>query len=380
MKVIIFYAKTGGGHLSACKSLEESLNSLNIPVVTLDSLEFAGHLVSKEVCSAYTYIVKSVPELFGALYNAGEKISDHNKKSIIYKLNSFYADNILTVLEEEQPDIIISTHIFATQSISYLKQKNKIKALTASIVTDYTCAPFWEETDLDYYFLPHKDLIKEFEDKGLDFSKLIAFGLPIDSKFKVKTPKEKAKVRLGLEKNKPHILIMGGSMGAGSVKDTTLYISKHLKECNITTICGNNKELFKEISEIEKLNPRIHALQFTHEMNELMDSADILVTKPGGLTSTEAMNKSLPIVMINPIPGVESANCNFFMKHNLGVKSNSLHETLKICQKLISDKNFYEKIVSSQKLNSNINAAEDICKFLITKYHEIQYNSDNNSL
>lgn len=71
MKVIIFYAKTGGGHLSACKSLEESLNSLNIPVVTLDSLEFAGHLVSKEICSAYTYIVKSVPELFGALYNAG---------------------------------------------------------------------------------------------------------------------------------------------------------------------------------------------------------------------------------------------------------------------------------------------------------------------
>ncbi len=334
MKVIIFYAKTGGGHLSACKSLEESLNSLNIPVVTLDSLEFAGHLVSKEVCSAYTYIVKSVPELFGALYNAGEKISDHNKKSIIYKLNSFYADNILTVLEEEQPDIIISTHIFATQSISYLKQKNKIKALTASIVTDYTCAPFWEETDLDYYFLPHKDLIKEFEDKGLDSSKLIAFGLPIDSKFKVKTPKEKAKVSLGLEKNKPHILIMGGSMGAGSVKDTTLYISKHLKECNITTICGNNKELFKEISEIEKLNPRIHALQFTHEMNELMDSADILVTKPGGLTSTEAMNKSLPIVMINPIPGVESANCNFYTKHNLGVKSNSIHETLKIAKNL----------------------------------------------
>ena len=170
MKVIIFYAKTGGGHLSACKSLEESLNSLNIPVVTLDSLEFAGHLVSKEICSAYTYIVKSVPELFGALYNAGEKISDHNKKSIIYKLNSFYADNILTVLEEEQPDIIISTHIFATQSISYLKQKNKIKALTASIVTDYTCAPFWEETDLDYYFLPHKDLIKELE----------VYNIPID--------------------------------------------------------------------------------------------------------------------------------------------------------------------------------------------------------
>ena len=209
MKVIIFYTKTGGGHLSACKSLEESLNSMNIPVVTLDSLEFAGHLVSKEICSAYNYIVKSVPELFGALYNAGEKISDHNKKSIIYKLNSFYADNILTVLEEEQPDIIISTHIFATQSLSYLKQKNKVKALTASIVTDYTCAPFWEETDLDYYFLPHKDLIKEFKDKGLDSSKLIAFGLPIDSKFKVKTPKEKAKFNLGLEKDKPHILIMG---------------------------------------------------------------------------------------------------------------------------------------------------------------------------
>lgn len=380
MKVLIFYAKTGGGHLSACKSLEESLHSMKIPVISLDSLEFAGHLVSKEICSAYTYIVKSVPELFGALYNAGEKISDSNKKSIIYKLNSFYADNILTVLEEEQPDIIISTHIFATQSLSYLKQKNKINALTASIVTDYTCAPFWEETNLDYYFLPHKDLIKEFEDKGLEASKLVSFGLPIDSKFKVHTSKKIAKINLGLEKDRPHILIMGGSMGAGSVKDTTLYINKHLKECNITAICGNNKSLYNDFSEIENLSNRINVLKFTDKMNELMDSADILITKPGGLTSTEAINKSLPIIMINPIPGVESANYDFFNKHKLGIKSHSLHETLLICEKLITNKKFYNEIVSSQKLNSNINAADDICKFLINEYYKRKEKNLNNKL
>lgn len=370
MKVIIFYAKTGGGHYSACRSLEEAFNSLSIDTVTLDSLEFAGHKVSKEVCSAYTYIVKTVPDLFGALYKAGEKISDSKRKSIIYKLNSFYAYNILTTIYEEKPDIIISTHIFPTQSLTYLKQKNKIKAITASIVTDYTCAPFWEETNLDYYFLPHKDLINEFSFKGIPKDKLIPFGLPVDSKFQENIKKEEAKEILGLEKDKPHILIMGGSMGAGSLKDTTLYLSEHLNNCNLTAICGNNKELFKEMLRITKDFKNLTVLNFTHKMNLLMSSSDILITKPGGLTSTEAMNKNLPIIMINPIPGVESANCNFFTKRNLGIKSKSIYETLKICKTLLKDTSLYEGIVKAQKENINVKASEDICEFLIKKFRE----------
>lgn len=370
MKVIIFYTKTGGGHLSACKALEESFNKLNISTITLDSLEFAGHSISKEVSSAYNYIVKAVPKLFGAIYKAGERVSDSNKKSIIYKLNSFYSENILSVIEEEKPDIIVSTHIFATQSLTYLKDNNKLKTLTASIVTDYTCAPFWEETNLDYYFLPHKDLIKEFINRGLDSSKLISYGMPIGNSFKEKIPKTLAKSKLGLEKEKPHILIMGGSMGAGSLKDTTLYLSDNLKNCNITVVCGNNKELFKEMLSLTKNLCNLTFLNFTYEMNLLMESADILISKPGGLTSTEAINKHLPIIMINPIPGVESANCSFFIKHNLGVKSKSIYETLKLCKKLLEDKEYYNKITYSQSLNSKLNASDDICKFLIKKCAE----------
>lgn len=107
-----------------------------------------------------------------------------------------------------------------------------------------------------------------------------------------------------------HILLMGGSMGAGNILESTRILSDKLPNIQVTVICGHNEELFKEFNKV-KLNKNINILSFTDSIDLLMDASDILITKPGGLTTTEAMTKNLPIIMINPIPGVESANCNF---------------------------------------------------------------------
>lgn len=365
MKAFILYAKTGGGHISAGEALKVSLSKLDVCTKEFDALEFGGKLFSKEVSSAYINMVKVSPRLFGALYNAGDKINSPKRKSIVYRINSLYANKLLKVIEEEKPDIIICTHVFAAQTLSYLQGKHKLNAVTSAIVTDYTCAPYWDDTNLDYYFIPHKDLTDDFVKKGIKESSLKALGMPVNPKFNaIIHNKAKAKKILGYDENKPHILIMGGSMGAGDIIDHTKALSNTFKDATLTAICGNNTKLFNKMNSLD-LNKNVQVLQFVTNMNELMDSADIIVTKPGGLTSTEAMDKNIPLIMINPIPGVESANCNFFEEHNTALYSHSPEETVSFCEKLLLDKKFYECIIDNQKKNSNKDASDEIVKFLI---------------
>lgn len=364
MKALILYTNTGAGHASAGKAICNALDNLNIKTIEIDTLSFAGKNTSKKVENSYVSIVKHSPRFFGSLYKAGVKISNPKIKSIIYILNSLYANKIYNVITSENPDIIICTHIFCAQTISYLKNKYPFNSITAAIITDYTCAPFWEETNLDYFLIPHKDLINEFISKGIDKNKLLSFGLPVHSKFKQHKSKVATKKELNLDPNMKHILLMGGSMGAGNILESTRILSDKLPNIQVTVICGHNEELFKEFNKV-KLNKNINILSFTDSIDLLMDASDILITKPGGLTTTEAMTKNLPIIMINPIPGVESANCNFFKSHGMALASNSVNETLSLCKSLLTDDSLCNSIIQAQKKNINLNTADDIANFLI---------------
>ena len=364
MKALILYTNTGAGHHSASKAICEALKSIDVKTIEIDTLSFAGKTTSKKIENSYVNIVRKAPNFFGLLYKAGTKISNPKIKSIIYILNTLYANKIYTLIKNEKPDLIICTHIFCAQTISYLYRKYSFNSLTATIVTDYTCAPFWEETNLDYYFIPHKDLTDEFIGKGINANKILPFGLPINTKFNYHNNKVDSKKELNLNPNLNHILIMGGSMGAGDIFNTTLSLSKELNNTQFSVICGNNIELFNRFKN-RSLSTNINVLSFATNIDKLMDSSDILITKPGGLTTTEAMTKNLPVILINPIPGVESKNCNFFINHNMAIASNSIAETLKACKLLLNDNTVSKSIISSQIENINPNAAIDIANFLV---------------
>lgn len=369
MKALILYTNTGAGHVSAGKAISEALQNNDIETIEIDTLTFAGSSTSKNIENTYINIVKNSPRLFGVIYKAGVKISNPKVKSIIYILNSVYSKKIYELILEKKPDIIVCTHIFCAQTISYLKKKYSLNIVTSAMVTDYTCAPFWEETRLDYYFIPHKDLIAEFENKGMDKNKLIPLGMPVLNKFKYRSNKIKMKREFGLSPNSPHILIMGGSMGAGNIHETTLKLTEQFVNAQFTVICGHNEDLYNKLKSIP-WKSNVHIIQFTTEIDKIMDSADILISKPGGLTSTEAMNKGLALIMINPIPGVEIANSKFFEKHGLALSSTSVDETILKCKLILKDPSILNNIISSQTKNINFTAASDIAKFLIKKANE----------
>lgn len=200
---------------------------------------------------------------------------------------------------------------------TYFHQKENDKIKFINVATDYVCIPFWEETNPDYFVIPSSELIEDFTSKGIPSEKILPFGIPVSPKFNIKYTKKEARRQLSLPVNGKIALIMAGSMGYGNIIDTiNRILDKYKKELNIVVICGNNKKMKVEIAK-KFNNSNLYVFGYTDNVNIFMDASDMILTKPGGLTSTEVAVKNIPVIFTEPIPGCETYNARFFEKRQM---------------------------------------------------------------
>ena len=253
-----------------------------------------------------------------------------------------------------------------------MKQKGRLTIPCVAVATDYACIPFWEETNCDYYVVPHKDLIPEFASCGIPEEKLLPLGIPVRPAFARPASKEDVRRHLGLPENAPLFLVMSGSMGFGKLAIFAAELSLRLKSGeHMVIICGNNKRIYTVLQKQFQNNPRVHILGYTNRVADYMDACDVIFTKPGGLTSTEALVKRIPIVHTAPIPGCETANRNFFVKRHLSVSSKYIAKQITLGKRLLSDtqdphgnRSLREEMLLAQKENGKPDAAVHIIKTL----------------
>ena len=239
-------------------------------------------------------------------------------------------------------------------------------------MTDYTCIPFWEETDCDYYVIPHEDLIDEFAKRGVPREKLLPWGIPVRQNFMKEWDKREARKICHIPQESKSYLVMGGSMGFGKLAIFAAELSLRLKSGeHMVIICGNNKRIYTVLQKQFQNNPRVHILGYTNRVADYMDACDVIFTKPGGLTSTEALVKRIPIVHTAPIPGCETANRNFFVKRHLSVSSKYIAKQITLGKRLLSDtqdphgnRSLREEMLLAQKENGKPDAAVHIIKTL----------------
>ena len=322
MKVLILSCKTGGGHDAAGMALKEELESRGHKAVMFDYLVLAGQKVSDAVEDVYVNTVKNTPHIFGAVYNIGMAVSRLTRKSPVYYVNSRMAKYLRPYLEKENFDAILMPHLYPAETLTYMKRHGFPLPLTLAVMTDYTCIPFWEETDCDYYVIPHEELKEICIKRGIPEEKLLPFGIPVSRRFRLKTNQEKARAYLGFPEGKRMHLLMGGSMGAGDLEKLTdkLWEKVRGKE-GIAVICGSNKKIFKKLKKKYLDEKDFFVIGKTKQMELYMKACDIIYTKPGGLTSTEAAVSRIPIVHTTPIPGCETANRRFFVRHKMSITS-----------------------------------------------------------
>lgn len=365
MRVLILSCATGEGHNSAAKAICEYFQMRKTECKVVNTLLLVSPVVSQTASDLYVFSTRT--RLFKFLYNAGAMVSRNKSKSAVYLANKLYCGKLLEYINEYECDTIICTHLFPAEALTALVRSEELSAKTIFVMTDYTCIPFMEETRLDYYIVPHEHLIEECVQKGIDRSKLLPYGIPVEQAFYSSQSKELMRLEckrfLGekINENAKWFLIMSGSMGFGNLKDLVKQI---IIECGLTVeiilVCGNNAKLQKSLTKEFGCNENITILGFTDKISTLMDACDILFTKPGGLSSTEAAAKRIPIIHTAPIPGCETRNAEFFHYHGMSYSSSDVKEQVKRALRLCDDISYRDQMILSQKMNINPDSSKDI--------------------
>lgn len=370
-KVIIFYASYGGGHLNAAKSIQECIinNYKDIDVELIDCMKYVNITIEKITTAAYREMAKKAPWAWGRIYNDSQK---GPLAHISSRSNKIMAIKLLKLLREKTPDLIISTHPFGSQMCSYLKRKGKITSKIATIMTDFAPHDQWlvGSDYTDYFFVAHYKMKQYLMSKNIDEEKIFDTGIPISNRFLLDFNSEEILKDLNFEKGKKTILFFGGGeFGLGKTKTVEIFecFVKMFPETQIIGVAGKNEKMKNAFTKIVEENHRennIRILEFTNHVPEFMSISDLVVTKPGGLTTSESLASSLPMVIINPIPGQEEENAEFLEENGIAIwvkKNDNPYEKLK---NLFTDSSILESMKENTKKLSRKYSTQNICNIL----------------
>jgi len=369
MNILLLSCKTGGGHDAAANALKEQFELLGHQAFVFDYLTLAGEDVAKRVANLYVKTVQKAPIVFGCCYKLGMSVSKRTKNSPIYKMNKKMAKYLITYLNENHYDAIVMTHLYPAETLTYISRLGYALPLTVGVLTDYTLTPFWEETVCDEYIVPHPLLIDECVKRGLPKERLHPFGIPFSPRILLDISKEEAKRELLLDTSKKTILLIGGSMGAGKLSKLTkaFACSPRINELQIVVICGNNESVYKKNLKKYGNNKSFKIITTTNQMPIFMKAADVVYTKPGGLTSTETAASRSLMVITYPIPGCEDANKEFFVKLNMATTKKTPNDLVKVGLDLLDNEELARKMISSQEENIDHDATRKIAEFIINR-------------
>ena len=370
MKILIFYAAYGGGHLSAAKSIKQYLddNYTDVETKLVDCVEYINKGLNTITTFAYKEMAKKAPWAWGEIY-------DHSQKGAMSHISSganrFMSIKLYKLFEEFQPDIVISTHPFASQMTAYLKEKNKTNCKLVSIMTDFASHDQWlvGSDYIDYIFVSHEGMKKEIIKKGIPASKIHATGIPLSNRFLEHFNRKEIKASFDLEYSKKTILFFGGGeFGLGKEKTLKIlqaFIDNIKDEYQIIAISGKNEKMQAKFEELVGNNPDVQVYGYTNEVPELMSISDLVVTKPGGLTITEALASGLPIVVINPIPGQEVENAEFLERKGVAVWIRKTEDPYEAVKELLDNPEQIKHMKIRSKLMAKRNSTRDICKIIM---------------
>ena len=372
-KIMISYASYGGGHLSAAKNLKEYIekNYPNTEVFLFDCMKYINRVIDKVCGSTYSKITTNIPWFWGKIYyNTQEPIFERimslSNKVLSYKLGR--------LLKDLKPDLIISTHFFVGHMCTILKKKGKLDAKLATVITDYGEDPYNEwicnYEYIDYIFVAHKKIKETLIEKGIPFNKIFATGIPISDKFLEKYDKNKTFNELNLNPNKKTILFFGGGeLGLGKSKTIDIFecLIKNFENVQVITISGKNESLkinFEKLVDKYNRNNDVRILGFTDKVAEFMSISDLAITKPGGLTSTEALVSKLPLIVINPIPGQEEENAIFLENNGAAIWLKKNDDINMILKSLLNNDDTLSAMKDCIEKIAKPNSTRDICNIL----------------
>jgi processive 1,2-diacylglycerol beta-glucosyltransferase len=321
MKILLLTAATGGGHIRAANAVEEYIReNTGWNVRTVDCLKAVGRLLDKTVCDSYLFMAKKAPMLFGRLYKRTNK--QNMISHLVPKLSGLFSNMLYPAIEGYNPDVIITTHPFATEMVADLKGDGLVKAPLICIITDYGAHRAYIAREVDSYVVASDDMVPELREFGVPLEKICPFGIPVHGVFFDPQDQKMLLRQLSLDPELPTLLFMAGSFGVSNIIKLYRDLAATQVKMQIIVITGRNQKLFEAFEKEIEAAPAIptRLIYFTDEVEKYMHAADLLVTKPGGLTVSEALACNLPMAVFDAIPGQEEDNARFLKTHDMCVR------------------------------------------------------------
>lgn len=328
-KILILSAAVGAGHLRAAEALEKTYKQFDpsADVLNIDVLNYTNPLFRRLYGRAYLDMVNKMPEVLGWIYDSLDTPWENERRRLA--LDRLNTQPLIKFLKKYQPDLAVCTHFLPAEIISWLRAKNKISFPQAIVVTDFDAHAMWLCHNYERYFVALDETRVHLEKLGIPPDKIYVSGIPIDPLFAEEKDKFAMREKHGLERDKLTILVSAGGFGVGNIERLLAALSDLQTASQIVAICGRNQDLRNKLQKLarEKLDNervRFHPIGYTTEMDEYMSAADLIVGKPGGLTTSEALTKNLIFVVVNPIPGQEERNSDHLLEKGCAIKCNNL--------------------------------------------------------
>ena len=392
-KVLIMSASTGGGHNRAARAIKEELTNKSIDGITIDceiidSLKIVHGTMDKLISRGYEKSAKYTPKAWGGVYKLTESNLISRNEFKDNPLTSLISRKLKKLIEVKKPDLIIGTHPFPMIALSTLKKhsqlskNNELSTFTESfhkyyqnldipplitVLTDYTTHSAYIQNEIDYYIAGHEYVKELLIEDGIEAEKIKPYGIPVEKSFLTNRSRETVLSELNLDPNKFTVLLMGGSFGAGSIKDTLSELISIDRDFQIIVITGRNKSLKEKLeknlmSHEQSIDKNICVLGFTDKMNDLLSAVDILVSKPGGLTTTESLLKEVPMIVPYFIPGQEEENLDFLSNCGASLRTSKKYTLSIILKVLIDNPDRIEMTKENIRSIKKLNASQDIAK------------------
>ncbi len=367
MNVLILSANTGQGHNSCAQAIRETFESHGDQCDIVDVLGLVSERLSRTVSRNHEKTYRKTP----GLSNVGYGFLEHHPdlfapEKLVYKVMRLGRKQIARCISNGGYDTVICTHVIAAIILTAAMQEEKVDVHSAFVATDYSCAPGINGTQLDHYFIPHESLVRDFFAADVPPEKIIPVGIPVQKAFRPTADKACLKKQFGVRSDRYHLLVMCGSMGCGPIPLMVRSICVSMSDnWEMTVVCGTNEKLKNELQQEHQGHTTVHIRGYEKQMPSLLASADLYLTKPGGLSTSEAAAAAVPMVLVDAVAGCEENNLHHFVNCGMAVTGNTPMEVADVCLELMEEPEMLSEMTKRMLKNASSNAAECI-------WHEMQ--------
>jgi processive 1,2-diacylglycerol beta-glucosyltransferase len=369
--VLILSASAGAGHVRAAQAVERAFAEMEAArsVRHIDTLQYTNPLFRRLYSKAYLDMVNRMPEVLGWLYDLyDDPERDDRLQRAFDKLNT---RPLVKLIEQYQPDLTICTHFLPARIISWLTGKGTLKTRQAIVVTDFDVHAQWLCAQYEHYFVAIDETRAHLLELGFAPEKVTVTGIPIDPAFAVPKERDAMRDKHGLSRDGVVILISAGGFGVGKIDALITPLLRLRRRAQIVAVCGRDEELKAQLDHLAAgLAPAsrisIKVVGYTTEMDEYMAASDLVVGKPGGLTTSEALARGLIFVIVGPIPGQEERNADHLLEEGAAIRCNNLPVLAYKIDRLLDDPQRLASMQANVHRLARPRAAQEIVAKLLT--------------